>query len=116
MLTRSRAVIELVSIQVNVAVDCQSRATLEKLALLLLEVTWSNQLHDLADSDVAGLSWMDGGYAEGRKQVTWIWKVHGSISEEGMDKHSREGTFIYSQLITTKQMTFPTYSSLCRMV
>ncbi|KAF8220846.1 hypothetical protein L208DRAFT_1331364 [Tricholoma matsutake] len=33
---------------------------------------------------------MDGGYAEGRKQVTWIWKVHGSISEEGMDKHSRE--------------------------
>ncbi|KAF8236839.1 hypothetical protein L208DRAFT_1199117, partial [Tricholoma matsutake] len=84
--TRSCTVIELVSIWVNAAVARyrQSCAALEKLVPLLLEVTWSNQLHDLADSDVAGLSWMDGSHAEGRKQVTWIWKVHGSISEEAL--------------------------------
>jgi hypothetical protein len=90
MLTRSCALIESVSIKVNavVAQYCQTHAALTKLMPLLLEVTWSDRLRDLADSDVTGLSWMDDGGAEGRKQVTWIWKVHGSISEDGMDKQS----------------------------
>jgi hypothetical protein len=92
MLTRSRAVIESVSSKINAAVDRyrQTRAAVARLAPPLLELTWSQQLRELEDSDVMGLSWMhDGG--EGRKQVTWIWKVHGSISGEGLDERSREG-------------------------
>lgn len=31
---------------------------------------------------------MDSDGSKSRKQVTWIWKVHGSVSEEGMDQQS----------------------------
>lgn len=91
-LTRSQAIISSVSSKVDAAAARyrHTRNALAKLAPTLLQLTWHTELRELADSDVVGLSWMDSEGGEGRRQLTWIWRIHGSVSGE-MDERTREG-------------------------
>ncbi|KAJ3503382.1 hypothetical protein NLJ89_g8461 [Agrocybe chaxingu] len=54
------------------------RQALESLSGPLLEVTWKDVLRPLDESHVTGLSSMDDTGSEGRKKLSWIWKVHGT--------------------------------------
>ncbi|KAF8815333.1 hypothetical protein BYT27DRAFT_7214061 [Phlegmacium glaucopus] len=51
---------------------------LQVLSVPLLETTWRNIFHPLAETDVVGLTSMDDSGSEGRKRLSWIWKVHGT--------------------------------------
>ena len=51
---------------------------LEALSLPLLQTTWKKVLRPLVSADVTGLSSMDDSKSEGRKKLSWIWKVHGT--------------------------------------
>jgi hypothetical protein len=51
---------------------------LEALSLPLLQTTWKKVLQPLVSADVTGLSSMDDSQSEGRKKLSWIWKVHGT--------------------------------------
>lgn len=94
LLTRSRAIISSVSTKVNAAVARyrHTRSALAKLAPPLLHLTWDVELRELADSDIVGLSWMDAEGAEGRRTLTWIWRIHGSVSGD-VDERTREGQY-----------------------
>lgn len=94
LLTRSRSIIGGISAKVNTTVARYrlTRAALAKLAPPLLQLTWDNELRELADTDVVGLSWMDAEGSEGRRSLTWIWRIHGSVSGD-MDERSREGQY-----------------------
>lgn len=52
------------------------RTSMEMLSSVLLKVSWENIFRPLLDSDIAGLSSMDDTGSEGRKRLSWIWKVH----------------------------------------
>jgi hypothetical protein len=54
-------------------------AALEALSpMILLQTTWKKILRPLDTADVTGLSSMDDSRSEGRKKLSWIWKVHGT--------------------------------------
>jgi hypothetical protein len=67
---------------------------LEALSPALLQTTWKKILRPLDTSDVRGLSSMDDSQSEGRKRLSWIWKVHGTganvddCTEAGMSTSS----------------------------
>lgn len=48
---------------------------------------WQNQLLILTDSDICGISEGEEGDSEGRKKLSWIWKVMGIIGNEDGDLH-----------------------------
>jgi hypothetical protein len=53
-------------------------SALDALSLPLLQTTWKKVLRPLVSADVTGLSSMDDSRSEGRKKLSWIWKVHGT--------------------------------------
>lgn len=55
---------------------------------LLLESSWQTKLQPLNEDDLSGLSSMDDSRSEGRKKLSWIWKV------QGMDMDDRKNTHI----------------------
>ena len=80
------------TIQANVDWNCKTyrvaRAALTFLGNALgHNSTWESSLPLLADSDVHGISDGEDGQLEGRKQLSWIWKVMGVIREAEGDLH-----------------------------
>lgn len=91
--TRARGVIS--TIQANVDRNCKTyrvaRAALTFLGNALgRNSAWESNLPLLADSDVRGISDGEDGQSEGRKQLSWIWKVMGVIGEAEGDLHLRD--------------------------
>ena len=54
------------------------RVALNNLSPTVLVTNWQDELRPLGDDDVAGLTCMDVAGSEGRKKLSWIWKVHGT--------------------------------------
>jgi hypothetical protein len=51
------------------------------------QTNWQSKLPVLADSDVHGISDREEGDSEGRKRLSWIWKVMGVVGGEDGDLH-----------------------------
>jgi hypothetical protein len=67
-----------------------ARSALAALGNILGHTSWESQLPLLKDSDVRGISDGEDRQSEGRKQLSWIWKVMGVIGEEDGDLHLRD--------------------------
>ena len=67
-----------------------ARSALSTLGNTLGHTGWESQLPLLKDSDVRGISDGEDRQSEGRKQLSWIWKVMGVIGEEDGDLHLRD--------------------------
>jgi hypothetical protein len=66
------------------------REALIKLSTALLESSaWEKTLQALHDDDLVGLTSMDDDGPEGRKKLSWIWKVQGMQLED--DKNTQAG-------------------------
>jgi len=82
--TRSNTVISCVEARVRASA---SKYRDIRTALLTLspytgdDGTWTLMLRPLEDGDVLGLTSMDDLGPEGRKRLSWIWKVHGTGSD-----------------------------------
>lgn len=64
-------------------------SALETLSIPLVETKWHYSLKPLEESDVVGLTSMDNAASEGRKRLSWIWKVHGTGADA--DECTQEG-------------------------
>lgn len=92
MHTRSLQLLSDVEEKVKSTVSAYKRTyhALENLCKPLLENRWKFSLKPLDDGDVIGLSSMEDVGSEGRKRLSWIWKVHGmdvdadECTQEGM--------------------------------
>lgn len=70
----------------------QSRQALITLATPLLQSSsWETKLLTLSDDDLVGLTSLDDDGPEGRKKLSWIWKVQGMHLDE--DKNTQLGTY-----------------------
>ncbi|CAA7268742.1 unnamed protein product [Cyclocybe aegerita] len=78
--TRSQKLLSNVDekIRASVAKYRHIRLALDSLSGPLLETRWRETLRPLEEADVSGLSSMDNSGSEGRKRLSWIWKVHGT--------------------------------------
>lgn len=78
--TRSRKLLSDVDNKISIATRNYRFVyhALEVLSAPLLETTWRNVFRPLAEIDVVGLTSMDDSRSEGRKRLSWIWKVHGT--------------------------------------
>ena len=91
--TRARDAIS--TIQATIDSHCNTyrvaRSALATLGNALGHTGWESRLPLLMDSDVRGISdGEDDGQSEGRKQLSWIWKVMGVIGKEDGDLHLRD--------------------------
>lgn len=59
-----------------------ARSALAAPGNTLGHTAWESQLPLLMDCDVRGISDREDGQLEGRKQLSWIWKVVGVIGQE----------------------------------
>jgi hypothetical protein len=84
--TRSQTLLQGVEKRICAAADKyrRIRESLTALAAPLCESSWENVFLPLEKSDIVGLtSMVETGQSEGRKKLTWIWKVQGmDISED----------------------------------
>lgn len=90
--TRSQALIHRVEgkIQFVASKYRHIRSAMVHLADHVLEFNWENVIRELKDSDIAGLTSTDDNFnSEGRKKLTWIWKVHGM--DLGSDENTQAG-------------------------
>ncbi|KAH9479046.1 hypothetical protein JR316_0007621 [Psilocybe cubensis] len=80
MQTRSQKLLSDVQDKINYLVKTYRRiyTALENLSPSLIETSWRTVYRLLLDEDVAGLTSMDDFGSEGRKQLSWIWKVQGT--------------------------------------
>jgi hypothetical protein len=92
--TRSQQLLSSVDNKISMATK-KYRSVYYALQVLsdpLLETTWRNIFRPLAETDVVGLTSMDDSGSEGRKRLSWIWKVHGTgadadeCTQAGMSK------------------------------
>lgn len=67
-----------------------ARSALLSLGGALGLADWQSQLPILSDSDVRGISEGGEGESDGRKKLSWIWKVMGVVGDEDGDIHLRE--------------------------
>ncbi|KAM6493722.1 hypothetical protein JOM56_010083 [Amanita muscaria] len=68
-----------------------ARSALTSLGNVLGHSTgWESQLPLLMDSDIRGISDGEDGQSEGKKQLSWIWKVMGVIGKNDGDLHLRD--------------------------
>ena len=51
---------------------------LNNLSPAVLVTNWQDELRSLGDDDVARMTCMNVAGSEGRKKLSWIWKVHGT--------------------------------------
>ena len=93
-MTRSAKLLDNVQQKVHEAVARyrRIRTALETLSPLLLNADWGNTLRVLDDADVKGLTSMDNSASEGRKRLSWIWKVHGTSADA--DECTQAGRFL----------------------
>lgn len=105
--TRARGAIS--TIQANIDSNCDTyrvaRSALVSLGNALGHSTasWESQLRFLMNSDVRGIADGEDGQSEGRKELSWIWKVMGVIGEEDGDLHLRD---CGSGFITVKHSSY----------
>ncbi|KAH9477994.1 hypothetical protein JR316_0010227 [Psilocybe cubensis] len=80
MQTRSQKLLSDVQDKINYLVKTYRRihTALENLSPSLIETSWRTVYRPLLDEDVAGLTSLDDSGSEGRKQLSWIWKVQGT--------------------------------------
>jgi hypothetical protein len=67
-----------------------ARSALLSLSGTLGMAGWQSQLPILSDIDVRGISEGEEGDSDGRKKLSWIWKVMGVVGGEDGDLHLRE--------------------------
>lgn len=67
-----------------------ARSALVPLGDALGHSCWEHKLPPLMDSDVRGISDGEDGQSEGKKQLSWIWKVMGVIGKDDGDLHLRD--------------------------
>ncbi|KAH9482438.1 hypothetical protein JR316_0004538 [Psilocybe cubensis] len=79
MQTRSLTLLAAVEEKIKFATARYNVAyqALDLLSTPTVYYTWRDILRPLLDTDVRGLSSMDDSGSEGRKKLSWIWKVHG---------------------------------------
>jgi len=68
------------------------RASLLKLGPHVNEFHWLNILKELRNEDTVGLTTDDVGGSEGRRKLSWIWRIHGVAGEE-VDETTQNGNF-----------------------
>lgn len=94
LLTRSRKLINRVQERIEeLAHRYRSiRAALLKLGPHVNEFSWLNTLKELMDQDTGtgGLTTDDVGGSEGRRKLSWIWRIHGVTGEE-VDETTQKG-------------------------
>lgn len=91
--TRSMSVLNRLNEKINFSVKRyrDTRVLLERLARRLLKVGWEDQLRPLADEDVRPLEEGDSHSSEGRRTLSWIWRIQGTIIKE---EATQEGNFV----------------------
>lgn len=97
--TRSQNLLEGVERRICAAADKyrRIREALILLAAPLHETSWEKVFPPLDKSDIVGLSSMDEtGQSEGRKKLTWIWKVQGMDISDDEKTHDGQLHFIYN--------------------
>lgn len=106
--TRSRTLISRVEGKIQFVASKYRciRQALVKLSDRLLESDWENTLRELHDSDISGLTSTDDTGSEGRKKLTWIWKVKGV--DLNSDKSTQAGMYV---IVNTKQNDTETFFS-----
>lgn len=67
-----------------------ARKALVALSSVLGQTGWQCQLPILVDSDVRSISEGEEGDSEGRKTLSWIWKVMGIVGDGDGDHHLRD--------------------------
>ncbi|KAF8333824.1 hypothetical protein F5887DRAFT_1079836 [Amanita rubescens] len=82
--TRSMSVLNQLNEKINFSVKRyrDTRVLLERLARRLLKVGWEHQLRPLADEDIRPLEEGDSHSSEGRRTLSWIWRIQGTIIKE----------------------------------
>jgi len=90
--TRSQNLINRVQSKVNASAATYTRArnALTKLSSALGEHLWRTKLLALAPEDIRPLKEGEAGELEGKRKLSWIWKVVG-ITEDSEDKGVQEG-------------------------
>ena len=68
-----------------------TQVLLELLARKRLKVGWEDQLRPLADEDIRPLEEGDAYSSEGRRTLSWIWRIQGTIIRE---ESTQEGIHI----------------------
>lgn len=78
--TRSQALLDSVQKKIDFAASRYRyiRNAMIGLSEHLLDTSWQNVLKDLDVKDLVGLTSMEDAGSEGRKKLTWIWRVHGT--------------------------------------
>jgi hypothetical protein len=92
--TRSVTILNRINQRIDFSVKRyrDTRFLLEQLAQKVLKVGWEEQLRTLLDEDIRPLDEGDSGSTEGRRTLSWIWRIHGSIIKE---EATQEGTCIF---------------------
>lgn len=92
----TRARDSLSTIQATIDANCDTyrtaRSALVSLGDALGYSSWEHKLPALMDPDVRGISDGEDGQSEGKKQLSWIWKVMGVIGKDDGDLHLRDCT------------------------
>lgn len=93
--TRALNMITTINTKINSNCDKYraARIALVSLSNMLGEINWQSQLPILANCDVRSVSEGEEGNSEGRKTISWIWKVMGVVGEEEGDLHLRDCEF-----------------------
>ena len=96
LLTRSRSLISRIQDKIEASANRYRsiRAALVKLGPHVNEFHWLNVLKELRDEDTIGLTTDDVGGSEGRRKLSWIWRIHGVAGEE-VDETTQNGNFIF---------------------
>lgn len=99
--TRLQNLISRVQGKVNASTAMYTRArnALTRLSSPLGEIAWRGRLLALAPEDIRPLKEGEEGVSEGRRTLSWIWKVVG-ITEDGDDERVQEGTSPGAHMIT----------------
>ena len=95
--TRSLSILNRVNQRIDFSVKRyrDTRILLEQLARQVLKIGWEDQLRPLLEEDIRPLDEGDSGSTEGRRTLSWIWRIHGSIIKEEV---TQEGT-VYLPLL-----------------
>lgn len=95
--TRSLGILDGVQQRINAAAARyrRIREALVKLSTPLLESLWEKKLLPLNDTDLVGLTSMDDTGSEGRKKLSWIWKVQGLDMDDNKNTHIGKYWLLY---------------------
>ncbi|KAG6907526.1 hypothetical protein DXG01_008615 [Tephrocybe rancida] len=88
LLTRSQALLLAVEQRIKAAAKKYNeiRAALKSLNTATRYSGWDTVLKELNDSDLRGLTADEGGFGEGRRNLSWIWSMYGADAVDGEEK------------------------------